>query len=64
MRIGLEGNCRRVQALFMVWQKAGLEEAIGAKSVSGGNPIAPGNGHGHGHRPHFFSTMSQEFQKK
>ena len=41
-------------ALFMVWQKAGLGEAIAAKWVSGGNPRARAGGHGHGHGPQFF----------
>ena len=31
-------------ALFMVWQKAGLEEAIAAKWVSGGKPESPRGG--------------------
>ena len=41
-------------ALFMVWQKAGLGEAIAAKWVSGGNRRARAGGHGHGHGPQFF----------
>ena len=40
-------------ALFMVWQRAGLGEAIAAKWVSGGNP-----------RASFFSTMSEAFRQK
>ena len=41
-------------ALFMVWQEAGLGEAIAAKWVSGGNPRARVGGQGHGHGPQFF----------
>ena len=51
-------------ALFIVWQTAWLGEAIAAKWVSGGNPKARAGGHVHGHGPHFFSTMWQEFWKK
>ena len=41
-------------ALFMVWQKAGLGEAIAAKCVSGSNPRARAGGHRHEHGPQFF----------
>ena len=41
-------------ALFMVWQKAGFGQAIGAQWVSGGSPKARASGHGHGHGPQVF----------
>ena len=41
-------------ALFMVWQKTGLGEALAAKWVSGGNPRPCAGSHGHGHGPQFF----------
>ena len=61
LRIGLQGYAEAcmvlseaaLYALFVVWQKAGLGEAIAAKWVSGGTPRARAGGHGHGHGPHF-----------
>ena len=54
-------------ALFMVWQKAGLGEAMAAKWVSGGNPRARAGGHGYGHGPQFFfhevGGISEEVQR-
>ena len=62
LRIGLQGYAEAcmvlreaaLYALFRVWQKAGLGEAIAAKWVSGGNPGARAGGHGHGHGPQVF----------
>ena len=47
-------NEAALYALFMMWQEAGLREAIAAKWVSGGNPRAHSGGPGHGHGPQFF----------
>ena len=41
-------------ALFLMWQKAGLGEAIAAKWVSGSNPKARAGSHRHVHGPQFF----------
>ena len=62
LRIGLQGypeacmvlNEAAWYALFMVWQKAGLREAIAAKCVSGRTPRARAGSHGHGNGPQFF----------
>ena len=62
LRIGLQGYAEAcmvlceaaLYALFMVWQKARLEQAIAAKWVSGGYPRARAGSHGHGHGPQFF----------
>ena len=62
LRIGLQGYAEACMVLseaalyplFMVWQRAGLGEAIAAKWVSGGTPEACVGGHRHGHGPQFF----------
>ena len=72
LRIGLQGCAEACMVLseaalyvsFVVWQEAGLGEAIAAEWVSGGNPRARAGGHGHGHGSHFFSTMSEAFRWK
>ena len=60
--IGLQGNAQAcivlseatLYALFMVWQRTGLEEAIAAKWVTGSTPKARAGGHVHGHGPQMF----------
>ena len=62
LRIGLQGYAEAcmvlseaaLYALFMVWQNAGLREAIAAKWVSGDNQRARAGSHGHGHGTQFF----------
>ena len=62
MRIDVQGYAEACKVLseaalyapFMVWQKAGLGEAIAAKWVSGGTPKACAGGHGHGHGQEVF----------
>ena len=72
LRIGLQGFAEAcmvlseaaLYALFMVWQKAGLGEAIAAESVSGGNQKARAGGYKMGMADSLFSTMCEAFWKK
>ena len=72
VRIGPQGNAQACivrreaafYALFMVWQKAGLGEAISARWVSSGNPTACASCHRHGHGPQlFFLTICSPFRR-
>ena len=62
LRIGLQGLAEAcmvlseaaLYGLLMVWQKAGLAEAIAAKLVSGSNPKDCAGSPGHGHGPQVF----------